>query len=58
VTRVASDVGSGMNGSRPEIQMLFADASITTIVVEHRDRLGRMNVELVEAAQQGSGRWS
>lgn len=27
------------------------------MVVEHRDRLGRMNTELVEAALSAHGRW-
>lgn len=29
---------------------LLADPKMTAVVVEHRDRLGRMNTELVEAA--------
>jgi putative resolvase len=28
----------------------LADPAVTVVVVEHRDRLGRMNTELVEAA--------
>ena len=51
-----SEVGSGMNGSRPKLQKLLANPDVTTIVVEHRDRLGRMNTELVEAALIASGR--
>jgi len=56
VTRVVCEVGWGMNGSRAKGRKLLADASITTIVVEHRDRFGRMNVELVEAALSGADR--
>ena len=56
VTRVESEVGSGMNGARPKVRRLLADAAVGTVVVEHRDRLGRMNVELVEAALSASGR--
>jgi putative resolvase len=29
---------------------------VTSVVVEHKDRLGRMNVELVEAALSAHGR--
>jgi putative resolvase len=29
---------------------------VTTVVVEHKDRLGRMNVELVEAVLSAAGR--
>jgi putative resolvase len=39
-----------MNGARTKVRRLLADPKVTTIVVERRDRLGRMNVELVEAA--------
>lgn len=56
VVRVESEVGSGMNGARPKVRRLLADPDVTTVVVEHRDRLGRMNVELVEAALEASGR--
>jgi putative resolvase len=34
----------------------LADPRVTTVVVEHRDRLGRMNTELVEAALCAHGR--
>jgi len=47
---------SGMNGARRKIRRMLADPKIGTLVVEHRDRLGRMNVELVEAALSASGR--
>jgi putative resolvase len=50
VVRVESEVGSGMNGARPKVRRLLADPRIATVVVEHRDRLGPMNTELVEAA--------
>ena len=56
VERVESEVGSGMNGARTKVRRLLADPKVTTIVVEHRDRLGRMNVELVEAALSAGGR--
>ncbi len=56
VVRVESEIASGMNGGRAKARRLLADAKVTTVVVEHRDRLGRMNTELVEAALQGAGR--
>ncbi|MEV6955752.1 IS607 family transposase, partial [Streptomyces sp. NPDC051183] len=56
VVRVESETGSGMNGSRTKARRLLADPRVTTVVVEHRDRLGRMNVELVEAALSATGR--
>lgn len=56
VVRVESEVGSGMNGSRAKVRRLLADPKVTVVVVEHRDRLGRMNTELVEAALAAHGR--
>ncbi|GCD39132.1 IS607 family transposase [Streptomyces chrestomyceticus JCM 4735] len=56
VVRVEPEIASGMNGARPKAQRLLADPAVTTVVVEHKDRLGRMNVELVEAALAAHGR--
>jgi putative resolvase len=56
VVRVEAEVGSGMNGSRAKVRRLLADPAVTVVVVEHRDRLGRMNTELVEAALSAHNR--
>jgi putative resolvase len=56
VVRVEAEVGSGMNGRRAKVRRLLGDPAVTTIVVEHRDRLGRMNTELVDAALAAAGR--
>jgi len=56
VVRIEAEVGSGMNGARARVRRLLADPAVRTVVVEHRDRLGRMNVEPVEAALSASGR--
>jgi putative resolvase len=56
VIAAVSEVGSGMNGARPKLRKLLENPLVTTIVVEHRDRLGRMNTELIEAALTASGR--
>ncbi|WP_427006652.1 IS607 family transposase [Pseudarthrobacter sp. H2] len=56
VVRAESEVASGMNGARTKIRRLLADPAVKTIIVEHRDRLGRMNTELVESALEASGR--
>jgi putative resolvase len=52
VVRVESEIGSGMNGGRSKAKRLLADPAVTTVVVE----LGRMNVELAEAALSAHGR--
>jgi putative resolvase len=56
VVRVESETASGMNGGRSKAKRLLADPEVITVVVEHRDRLGGMNVELVEAALSATGR--
>jgi putative resolvase len=56
VVRVGAEVGSGMNGSRAKVRRLLADPRVTAVVVEHRDRLGWMNTELVESAIAAHGR--
>ncbi|WP_455361819.1 IS607 family transposase [Streptomyces sp. SYSU K21746] len=56
VVRVESEIASGMNVGRTKARRLLADPKVTTVVVEHRDRLGLMNTELVEAALGAAGR--
>lgn len=56
VVRVESEIGSGVDGGRSKIRRLLADPEVTVVVVEQRDRLGRVNVELVEAALSATGR--
>jgi putative resolvase len=56
VVRIEAEVGSGMNGARSRARRLLADPQVTAVVVEHRDRLGRMNTELVEAALSAAAR--
>ncbi|MDH6135762.1 putative site-specific integrase-resolvase [Kitasatospora sp. MAA4] len=41
VVRIESEIGSGMNGGRSKAKRLLADPDVTSIVVEHKDRLGR-----------------
>jgi len=54
--RVEAEVGSGMNGTRAEARRLLADPKVNVVVMEHRDRLGRMNTGLAGAALAGHGR--
>ena len=56
IDRVVTEIGSGMNPGRAKITSLLADPQVTTIVVENKDRLARMNVELVESALRAQGR--
>lgn len=56
IDKVVTEIGSGMNPGRPKINALLADPDIGIIVVENRDRLARINVELIESAMAASGR--
>jgi hypothetical protein len=56
VVRVEVEVGSGVNGCRSKLRRLLADPRVTMVVVEHQDRLARMNAELLEAALSAHGR--
>jgi putative resolvase len=56
IARVEAEVGSGMSGARSRARRLLADPRVHIVVVEHRDRLGRVNTELVEAALSAHGR--
>ena len=53
---VVTEVGSGMNDKRRKLNKLLADPTVTTIIVEHRDRLACMDVGLVESALKAQGR--
>jgi putative resolvase len=56
VDEVVCEVGSGLTGNRPRLRRLLAEPQVTTIVVEHRDRLARFGVEQLEAALSAQGR--
>jgi putative resolvase len=56
VVLVEAEVGPGMNGHRSKLRRLLSDPRVTTVVVEDRDRLARMDAELVEAALLADGR--
>lgn len=56
VTKAISEVGSGLNGRRGKLLALLKDPTISTIVVEHRDRLARFGFEYIECALASTGR--
>ncbi len=56
VTKHVAEVGSGLNGHRTKLVALLKDATVQTIVVEHRDCLARFGVEYLEAALAAQGR--
>ncbi len=50
-----TEIGSGLNGRRTKLRKVLADPKVSTIVVEHRDRLARFGVEYLEAALSAHG---
>lgn len=53
---VVTEVGSGVDDHRRKLNQLLADPTVTTIIVEHRNRLAQVNVGLVESALKAQGR--
>lgn len=56
VTKIVSEIASGLNDSRPKFLKLLTDASIGTIVVEHRDRATHFGLSYIEQLMQMQGR--
>ncbi|CCK59352.1 IS607 family transposase [Mycobacterium canetti] len=56
VDKVVTEVGSALNGHRRKFPTLLGDPTVTRIVVENRDRLGRFGSEYVQAALAADGR--
>ena len=52
---VVSEVASGLNDQRPKLRRLLGDPTVHTIIVEHRERLARFGVGMVEAMLQARG---
>lgn len=53
---IVTETGSGVNENRRKLNRLLADPTVGTLIVEHRDRLARMNMGLVENALKAQGR--
>ncbi len=51
-----TEIGSGLTDKRRKPLRLLADPQVSTILVEHRDRLARFGVEAVKAALDAQGR--
>jgi predicted site-specific integrase-resolvase len=56
VDRVVTEVGSAWNADRKKFLTLLRDPSVTTIVVERRDRFARFGLDYIEAALAAQGR--
>jgi putative resolvase len=56
VVRTIAEVGSARNGHRPKLLKILAVTTITTIVVEHCERLMRFGFGYLEAVLAATGR--
>src|SRR5437763_13142558 len=56
VSKVVTEIASGLNDQRPKLEKLLADTSIGTIVVENRDRLTRFGSHYIETLLEAQGR--
>ena len=56
VVRTVTEVGSGLNGHRPELRKVLSDPSVAIVAVDRRDRLMRFGAEYVESALAAQGR--
>ena len=53
---IVAEVGSGVNDKRRKLNRILQNPEYTTIIVEHRDRLARVNAGLIESALVAQGR--
>jgi len=56
VKKIANEIASGLNDSRPKLMKILTDASIGIIVIEHRDRLTRFGFNYIEQLLKMQGR--
>lgn len=56
VSESVCEIGSALNGHRARLMKILGDKSVSTIVVEHRDRLMRFGFEYLEASLRAQGR--
>ena len=56
VSKMVSELASGLHDKRPKLMRLLTDGSVGVIVVEHRDRLTRFGFYYIEHLMQMQGR--
>src|SRR5258708_23197586 len=56
VSKMVSELASGLNDKRPKLMKLLTDASVGVIVIEQRDRLTRFGFTYIEQLMQMQGR--
>lgn len=56
VSKIVSEIASGLNDHRPKLLKLLCDPSIGTIIVEHKDRLTRFGYHYIDQLLSIQGR--
>lgn len=56
VSKMVSELASGLNDTRPKLMKVLTDASVGMLVIEHRDRLTRFGFHSFEQLMQMQGR--
>lgn len=56
VDEIVEEISSGMNGKRAKLNKILKNPQNTTIIVEHRERLSRINFELIESTLSAQNR--
>jgi putative resolvase len=56
VSKEITEIASGLNDQRPKLMKLLKDASVGTIIVEHKDRLTRFGFNYIEQFMHMQGR--
>lgn len=54
--KVITEIASGMNGERKRLGEILSNSTYTPVIVEHKDRLARMNGELIIDALKAQDR--
>ncbi len=56
VSKIITEIGSGLNDKRPKLESLLSDNSIDIIIVEHKDRLCRFGLNYIQKLLALQGR--
>jgi predicted site-specific integrase-resolvase len=48
VDKIITEIGSGLNDSRPKLVKILEEGKVTKLVVEHKDRLARFGVRYIQ----------
>jgi predicted site-specific integrase-resolvase len=56
VAKEVTELASGLNDQRPKLSKLLTDATIGTILIEHKDRLTRFGYHYIEHLLETQGR--